>query len=169
MKQELTELINEQINREFFSAYLYLDIANYYLSENLDGFSNWFQIQAQEERDHAMLFIDYMRGNDASVELKEIHAPNVDFSSPKEPLEVAYAHEKSVTNAIHHMYDTAMQVKDFRTMQFLNWFIKEQNEEEKIVKDIREKLSLLGAKKQGLYLLDNELKSRTYTPAETRE
>lgn len=169
MNQEILGQINEQINKEFFSAYLYLDIANYYHEESLDGFANWFQIQAQEERDHAMLFIDYLRNNDAEVVLQEISAPGASYDSAKAPLEVAYAHEKSVTKAIHDLYDKAMQLKDFRTMQYLNWFIKEQNEEEKIIKDIREKLSLLGGKKQGLYLMDNELKTRSYTPPSVQE
>lgn len=165
MHEELSGQMNEQINREFFSAYLYLDVANYYTCENLDGFANWFRIQAMEERDHAMLFIEYMQNNDQEIVLKEISAPGATYDSVKDPLEIAYAHEKSVTNAIHHLYDQAMQLKDFRTMQFLNWFIKEQNEEEKIIKDIRAKLSILGSKKQGIYILNSELQSRTYTQA----
>lgn len=164
MNQIMIDLMNKQINRELFSAYLYLDMANYYINENLDGFANWFQIQEKEERDHAMLFVQYLQDNDAKVILEDIKAPGADYSSIKEPLDMAYAHEKSITKAIHAIYDQAMQDKDFRTMQYLNWFIKEQNEEEKVVKDICNKLSLLGSKKQGIYILNNELKARVYTP-----
>lgn len=163
MHQDMTACINEQLNKEFFSAYLYLDIANYYLSEHLDGFANWFMVQEREEREHAMLFVKYMQDNDVKITLQNINAPTGNYSSVKTPLEMAYAHEKSITTSIHQLYDKAMQLKDFRTMQFLSWFITEQNEEEKIVKDICEKFSLLGAKKENLYLLDNELKSRTFT------
>lgn len=161
----MADCINEQLNKEFFSSYLYLDIANYYLGEHLDGFANWFMVQEKEERDHAMLFVQYMLDNDVKVKLKEIKAPAGEYDSVKAPIEMAYAHEKLVTKSIHAMYEKAMQLKDFRTMEFLNWFIREQTEEEKVVKDLSEKLSLLGGKKQGLYMLDTELKSRTYTPA----
>lgn len=164
MNQTMIDLMNKQINREIFSAYLYLDMANYYIEENLNGFANWFQIQEKEERDHAMLFVQYLQDNEAKVILEDIKAPGAEYSSIKEPLEMAYAHEKAITKAIHAIYDQAMQDKDFRTMQYLNWFIKEQNEEEKIVKDICNKLSLLGSKKQGIYILNNELQARVYTP-----
>lgn len=165
MHQDMTNSINEQLNKEFFSAYLYLDIAGYYLNEHLDGFANWFMVQEQEEREHAMMFVKYMQDNDVKIILHDIKAPAGAYNSPKAPLETAYAHEKSITASIHQLYDKAMQLKDFRTMQFLNWFIKEQNEEEKSVKDICEKFSLLGDKKENLYLLDNELKSRSFSPA----
>ena len=86
LQQEMADMLNKQLNREFFSAYLYLEIANYYSDQGLDGFANWFTIQTQEERDHAMLFRTYLLNNDTHVQLMEIPAPNQSFSNPKMPL-----------------------------------------------------------------------------------
>lgn len=165
MQKELHDLVNQQIQHEFFSAYLYLDIANYYADKNLPGFSHWFEMQAKEEQDHAMLFIQYLRDNGERVVLAEISAPSIDCKTIKEPLEKAYDHEKFITAAIHTIYEKAMAAKDFRLMEYLIWFIREQSEEEKSVKDILDKLCLLGENNAALYMIDTELKARVYTPA----
>lgn len=165
MQKKMVEAINKQIQREFFSAYLYLAISNYYVEEHLDGFANWFQVQAREERDHAMLFVRYLQDNDESVKLFDIQAPAASYASVKEPLQVTYAHEQGVTKAIHDMYEQALQEKDYRTLQFLQWFVEEQGEEEKIARELIERVELIGEAKQGgLFWLDNELKSRAYEP-----
>jgi ferritin len=159
----VSNLLNEQINKEFYSAYLYLDMSNYYIEEGLDGFGNWFKIQAQEERDHAMLFLQYMQNNSEKVSLGEIKSPNISFISYQMPLDESLKHEQYVTASIHNIYDEAFKVKDFRTMQFLDWFIKEQGEEEKNSEDLIKKYSLYGSDAKSLYMLDSELGTRVYS------
>lgn len=163
LNEKVSSLLNEQINKELYSAYLYLDMSNYYIDEGLDGFGNWYKVQAQEERDHAMLFLQYMQNNSEKVTLGEIKAPNVPFAGFKTPLEESLKHERYVTASIHNIYDEAFKVKDFRTMQFLDWFIMEQGEEEKNAEDLIKKYELYGADSKSLYLLDQELGSRVYS------
>ena len=138
MNANVSKLLNEQINKEFYSAYLYLDFANYYAAVGLDGFENWYRVQAQEERDHAMLFYQYLQKK-------------------------ALAHEKLVTASIDAIYAAAYEVRDFRAMQMLDWFIKEQGEEEKNAADLITKMELFGGDSKGLYMLNSELKARVYT------
>ena len=163
MDQKVASLINEQINKEFYSAYLYLDIANYYIDNNLDGFGNWYNIQAQEERDHAMLFVQYLQNNGEKVVLEAIDKPAVEIAGPKEVLDEGLKHEQYVTSLIHTIYDAAYTVKDFRTMQFLDWFVKEQGEEETNAEGLIKKFELFGGDPKGLYMLDNELGARVYS------
>ncbi|MFR3728909.1 ferritin [Lacrimispora sp.] len=160
----IAEKINKQVNFEFYSAYVYLDMSNYYADNNLNGFANWFKIQTQEERDHAMLFMDYLLNNSAKVELGDIKAPQAVYNDFRQPAAEAFEHELKVTEAIHDIYAAAYELKDFRTMQFLDWFVKEQNEEEKNTEDIIKRYDLFGHDAKGLYLLDSELATRVYTP-----
>lgn len=163
MDAKVLELLNDQINKEFYSAYLYLEFSNYYEEEGLDGFENWYYVQAQEERDHAMMFYNYLKDNDEHVELKAIDKPDCDLKNHMDPLEKGFEHEKYVTSLIHNIYDAAYSVKDFRTMQFLDWFISEQREEEKNASDMITKMKLFGGDGKGLYMLNDELKARVYT------
>ncbi len=160
---KVIELLNTQVNKEFYSAYLYLDISNYYADQELNGFSNWYKIQAQEERDHAMLFLQYLQNNGCRVTLDAIDKPDKEFKDFLDPLEVGYEHEQYVTALIHTIYDAASSVKDFRTMQFLDWFVKEQGEEETNADGLIKKYKLFGSDPKGLYMLDNELGARVYT------
>jgi len=153
----------QQINKEFYSAYLYLDFANYFIDIDLDGFGNWYTIQAQEERDHAMLFIKYLQNNGVKVELDAIAKPNLVFENPIDPLLAGYEHEQYVTSLIHDIYDAAYSVKDFRAMQFLDWFVKEQGEEETNADSLIKKYRLYGNDPRSLYLLNQELGARVYT------
>lgn len=164
IKENIIKLLNEQVNKEMFSAYLYLDISNYYIDNGLDGFGNWFKIQAHEEMDHAMLFMQYMQNNGLSVNLTEIAAPNMEHKSYDVPLHEALKHEQFITSSIHDIYDEALQVKDYRTKQFLDWFIMEQGEEEKNVEDLILKFKNFGSDAKGLYLLNTELAARVYAP-----
>ena len=164
IKENIYELLNQQINKEMFSAYLYLSIGNYYIDNGLDGFGNWFNIQAQEEMDHAKLFIKYMQNNGSSVKLGEIAAPNMEYETYEVPLHEALKHEMFITQSIHDIYDEAFQAKDYRTMQFLDWFIMEQGEEEKNVSDLILKYKNFGSDAKGLYLLNTELAARVYAP-----
>ena len=163
LDKKVVELLNEQVNKEFYSAYLYLDFSNYYYDHGLDGFGNWFKIQAQEERDHAMLFIQYLQNNGEQVELKAIDKPEIDKSSPKAILSETLKHEQQVTGLIHNLYDAAQTVKDFRTTQFLDWFVKEQGEEENTADNLVKRYELFGDDPKSLYMLDNELGTRAYS------
>lgn len=162
LKEKISQLLNEQINKEFYSAYLYLDMSNYYIENGLDGFGNWFKVQAQEERDHAMLFIQYLQNNSEKVTLGEINAPDIDFNGYDVPLAESLKHEQFVTASINNIYDEAYQIKDYRTMQFLDWFIKEQGEEEKNAEDLITKYKVFGSDAKGLYMLNQELGTRVY-------
>ena len=163
LDQKVAKLINEQINKELYSAYLYLDFSIYYEDLGLDGFANWYNIQAQEERDHAMLFYQYLQNNNAPVTLEAIPKPDTAFSTLMDPLQAGLAHEEYVTGLIHTIYAAAQEAKDFRTTQFLDWFVKEQGEEEKNAEDLIKKYELFGGDPKSLYMLNSELAARVYT------
>jgi ferritin len=138
-------------------------MANYYTDQSLNGFANWFNIQTQEEYAHAMLFLQYLQLNGESVILEAIDKPSVKFTNHKHPLTAAYDHELLVTRWINEIYAAASELKDFKTMQFLNWFVKEQAEEEKNVDELCKRFDLFGGDARGLYMLDQELAARTFT------
>lgn len=163
LDRKVTELLNQQVNKEFYSAYLYLDFSNYYYDQGLDGFGNWYKIQAQEERDHALLFIQYLQNNGEKVELDAIAKPDVALEHAKTVLAEGLKHERYVTSLIHAIYEAAYSVKDFRTMQFLDWFVKEQGEEETNAENLVKKYELFGDDPKSLYMLDNELGARVYS------
>ena len=163
MDKKVSELLNDQINKELYSAYLYLDMANFYSSKGLDGFANWYEIQAREEQDHAMLIYKYMHNNSQTVTLEAVAKPDKEFKSLMDPLAAAHIHEQYVTGLINAIYAAAQAVNDFRTVQFLDWFVKEQGEEEVNANDMISKMELFGGDARALYLLDNELKSRVYS------
>ena len=162
LNETVRDLLNQQVNKEFYSAYLYLDFSNYFAARGLDGFANWYKIQAQEERDHAMLFYQYLHNNNAAVTLEAIAKPDVALESDMGVLKAGLAHELYVTGLINDIYAAAYQVKDFRTMQFLDWFVKEQGEEEKNAEDLIKKMELYGDDAKGLYMLNSELAARVY-------
>lgn len=164
LNKEVARLLNEQITKEFYSAYFYFDMANYYADHSLNGFENWFFVQMQEERDHALLFRQYLLNNGEVVKLAEIAAPDKTYASFRDPLVMAFEHEQFVTASINNIYDAAYKNKDFRTMQFLDWFIKEQGEEEKNADDNIKKYDLFAGDSKGLYMLDSEMKTRIYNP-----
>ncbi len=163
MNEKVAALINEQINKEFYSAYLYLDFANYYAAVGLDGFENWYRIQAQEERDHAMLFYQYLQNNGETVTFEAISKPEWTRGDNMTPLKKALEHEKYVTSLIDTIYAAAHESHDFRTMQLLDWFVKEQGEEEKNASDMVTKMELFGSDAKGLYMLNTEMKARVYS------
>jgi ferritin len=148
LKKEIVELLNEQINKELFSAYLYLEIANYYGDEGLEGYENWFIRQ-------------HLLNNGHAIKLKAIDDPTRTFNNYKEPLEAALEHERYVTDSIHTIYSLAAELKDYRTMQFLDWFIAEQGEEETNAEENIRNYQLF---EKNLYSLNKELKKREHTP-----
>ena len=163
MNEKVASLLNDQINKEFYSAYLYLDIANFYARKGLDGFSNWYEIQAREEQDHAMLMYQYLHNNDVPVTLEAIAKPDKTFETLMDPLKAGLEHEKYVTSLINTIYAAAQEANDFRTTQFLDWFIKEQGEEEKNSTDLITKMELFGDDARSLYMLNSELAGRVYS------
>ena len=162
LDKKVVELLNNQVNKEFYSAYLYLELSNFYEDKGLAGFANWYRVQAQEERAHAMLFYQYLHNNNEKVKLETIEKPDVELHTLLDPLHTGLKHEYYVTGLIHTLYDAAHSVKDFRTTQFLDWFVKEQGEEETKAHDLITRMELSGSDPKSLYMLDTELKARVY-------
>ncbi|MBR5145645.1 MAG: ferritin [Clostridia bacterium] len=160
MDKKVYQLLNDQINKELYSAYLYLDMANYLGELGLDGFAHWYELQAGEEQEHALKIRKYLIENDAKVELLAIAKPDKAFDGILSVLEAGYEHEQYVTSLINDIYDAAMSVKDWRTAQFLDWFVKEQLEEEESARDLITKFNLFGKDSAGLYELNKELGKR---------
>ena len=165
LNEKVASLINEQVNKEFYSAYLYLDFANHYANAGLDGFAHWYEVQAQEERDHAMMMRRYLLDNGRPVVFAAIEKPDKNYPNNTAPLEAGFEHEQYVTSLINAIYAEAFAANDFKTMQFLDWFVKEQGEEEKNAEDLLKKMKLFGNDAKGLYLLDKELAARVYAPS----
>ena len=163
MNEKVAYLLNDQINKEFYSAYLYLDMANFYSQKGLDGFANWYEIQAKEEQDHAMLMYQYLQNNGEKVTLEAIGKPDKTFNTLMDPLKAGLEHEKYVTSLINTIYAAAKEVNDYRTTQFLDWFVKEQGEEVKNSMDLITKMELFGDDSRSLYLLNSELAARVYS------
>ena len=163
LNTKVSELLNQQINKELYSDYLYLDFSNYFSEKGLDGFANWYMIQAQEERDHAMLFYKYLQNNSETVTLEAVAKPDKKLENSLDVLKAGLEHEKYVTSLINDIYAAAYEEKDFRTMQFLDWFVKEQGEEETNASDLISKMELFGSDPKGLYMLNSELGARVYS------
>ena len=164
MNDKIKNLLNQQINKEFYSAYLYLDISNFYDELDLDGYANYYMVQAQEERDHALLFMQYMQSNGLKVTLDAIDKPNNDYASILAPLEIAAEHERYVTSLINDICYACHEDKDYRTLKFLDWFIDEQREEEDNADKMVNRYKLFGSDPKGLYSLDQEYAARVYAP-----
>jgi len=164
INERLEKLLNEQIQKEFYSAYFYLSMEAYLRSLNLDGFANFFRVQIQEERDHAMLFFNYVNHVGGNVKLETIPAPKFDFNSPSEVFELALNHEFTVTASIYNLVNAALEDKDHKTNTFLQWFVTEQAEEESNMEGYLKKLQLVGNDGRGILMLDQELAARVYTP-----
>ena len=165
LEKKVADLLVDQVNKEFYSAYLYMDFANYYADEGLDGFRNWYEVQAKEERDHALMIRTYLIDNGVRVTFDAIAQPDKTFKTHMDPLVAGLEHERYVTSLITAIYNAASDAKDYKTMQFLDWFVKEQGEEEKNADDLIKKMKLFGGDAKGLYMLNQELAARVYTPS----
>ncbi|MGM9960914.1 MAG: ferritin [Allobaculum sp.] len=163
MNEKVSALLNDQINKEMYSAYLYLDLSSYYTSKGLDGFAKWYDVQAQEEMTHARMMYQYLHDNDVRPELLAIAKPDKEITNVKDPVLIGLEHEKYVTSLINNIYAVAKEVNDFRTLEFLSYFVKEQGEEEKNATDLVNKMELFGSDPRSLYLLDQELGARVFT------
>ena len=164
ISKKLQNAINKQINKELYSEYLYLSMAAYLESIGLEGFANFFKIQVQEERFHAMKFFDYVNERGGRVILEAIDRPQIEFKSPVEIFEIAYNHEQYVTKLINELMEVAIKENDHAAKSFLNWYIDEQVEEEASMNKILNQLKMIGGKGQGMLMLDRELAARTFTP-----
>jgi ferritin len=160
IEQKMAEAINDQIQAELFSSYLYLAMAADFESKNLKGMARWMRKQAAEEQVHGMKFFDYLVERGGRVELKAIEQPQAEWSNPREAFEAAYVHEQKVTARIWKLADQAGAAKDHATSSLLKWFVDEQVEEEASVSEIVEKLKMIGDKTPGLMFLDKELGAR---------
>ena len=162
INEKVAKVLTEQINKEFFSAYLYLSMSAYFSDLGLLGFANWMRVQFQEEKAHAMLMYDFLINRGEKVILRAIEAPKNTWQNPLELMQEALAHEVYVTGLINNIITVAEEVKDRATMSYFNWFIDEQVEEEANAQDIISKLKLIGDDKSALYLLDKDLSTRVF-------
>ena len=162
LEKRVKDLIVDQVNKELYSAYLYLDFANYYDANHLDGFVNWYTIQAKEEMDHAMLFYNYLHKNDEHVVLSAIGKPDKEFTDYLGPVKAGLEHEKYVTSLIENINRVANECNDKETMRILKWFLDEQEEEEENASDLIAKTEFALENPNGIPVLNNELKKRKY-------
>ncbi len=160
LDKKVADLLNGQVNEEFFSAYLYLEMSNYFNDRGLDGFAHWFRAQAEEEKSHAMKIICYLQQESMKVELRLIAQPELNCACISDVLMEALSHEESVTSRIHNIYGEASRLRDYRTMEFLDWFVREQAEEEDQARHLVVQHQLFSGDVSGLYLLDQELAKR---------
>ncbi|HBT50807.1 MAG TPA: ferritin [Petrotoga sp.] len=160
LEDKMLNALNEQINKEIFSAYLYYSMAAYFDSINLEGFANWMKAQAKEELTHAHKLYDYIYDKDGVVELGSIEKPKKGWGSPLEAFNDAYEHELSVTQSIDKLVDLAIELNDHATQSFLQWFVNEQIEEEANTKKIVDTLKMIGENKTALFMFNSQLGSR---------
>ncbi len=164
MNEKVLAALNEQFTRELFSSNLYLAMSSYFSEKNLNGFANWMRVQAKEEMDHAMLIYDYIIQRGAKAVISSIEKPKHEWESTLDVISDTLVHEKYITQSINELNGLAIQEMDYATTNFLQWFIKEQVEEEANVSDLKARLELSNNHHGPLFMLDNELKARVYVP-----
>jgi ferritin len=160
ISKTMQDAINEQINKEFYSSYLYLAMAAYFEDKNLPGFAHWMRLQAEEEREHAMKFFNYLVDRGSRPVLKSIATPPAEWKSSLEVFQEVQKHEAHVTASINALYELALQEKDYPTQVLLHWFIQEQVEEEKNAAEIVQQLELIEAHGTAVLMLDHRLAKR---------
>lgn len=163
LKKKMLKGMNDQINAEMFSAYLYLSMENYFQSISLRGFAAWMRVQAQEEMTHAMKFYDFIHERGGKVSLEAIAKPEANWESPLAAFEAVLAHEQHVTSLINDLVDLAIGEKDHATNIFLQWFVSEQVEEEASAGEVVDRLRLIKDNPSGLFMMDAELGKRVFT------
>jgi ferritin len=164
LKDDLSKALNDQLNFELYSAHVYLAIAAYCSGESLDGFANFFMVQAEEEKFHAMKLYKYLNDRGKRVTMSGMETPNNEYGSTLEAFEHAYEHEQEVTRRIYHLSDLAMNDREHATIQFLKWFIDEQVEEESMFDSIISKLKRIDKDSNAFFMMDAEFAQRTFTP-----
>jgi ferritin len=154
---KIESALNEQINHELASAYLYLSMAAHFEAENLPGSAKWMRRQAKEEQAHAMKIFDYVNDRDGRVRLQAVAQPPVEFGSTIEVWERTLTHEQKVSSLIHALYALAMEAKDYPTQALMQWFVTEQVEEEKTARTTLEQVRKIGAATSAIFFLDRHL------------
>ncbi len=162
ISEKMEKAFNDQINKELFSEYLYLSMQAYFERMNLTGFTNWMTVQVQEEHAHAMGMFNYLHERGGKVELMAIDKPQTDWNSPLDVFKNVLEHEQYVTSRINALMDVAEEEKDRAALSFLDWYLKEQVEEENSVGAVLAKLELIGDDRHALLLLDKDLEARTF-------
>ena len=163
ISKSMIDAMNDQINAETYSAYLYLAMAAYFRDQALDGFATWMEVQAQEELTHAMKFYGQVSEREGRVILDAIDKPQAEWDSPLAAFEAAYEHEQKVSGMINDLVALARSEKDYASEVFLQWFVNEQVEEEASAKAVVDRLKLMGDSGQGLFMMDREMGQRTFT------
>jgi ferritin len=164
LNTKMEKALNDQLNAEMYSSYLYLSMAAYFQSINLSGFATWMRVQTQEEMVHAMKFYDFINERGGRVNLGQIEGPPAEWESPLAAFEAALEHEQKVTGLINSLMDLALEGRDHATQIFLQWFVTEQVEEEDSANEVIQKIKLMGDAQGGLFMIDRELGQRTFTP-----
>ncbi len=160
LSPKMEQALNDQINAEFFSAYLYLSMSAYFVATNFDGFANWMRIQYEEETQHALKIYDYINDRRGTVVLQAIEKPQTEWDSPLEVFEASFKHEQFVTGRINALVALAREEKDPATESFLKWFVDEQVEEETSVDAVVQDMKRVQDFPAGMFLLDRELGQR---------
>ena len=158
--KKIASALNQQIQSEFYSAYLYLSMSAYCQEIHLEGFAHWLQVQSKEEIDHAMRLYNYLNNRGGRVILLAIDRPPESFKSPRRMFEQILKHEQAISKAVHKLYKLAQDERDYATEVELQWFIKEQVEEEKTANDILNRLNMVGDQPAALLMMDHQLGSR---------
>ena len=169
ISKKLIKAINEQINKELFSEYLYISMQAWFANQNLDGRAAWMDAQGKEERFHAMKFFNYLIERGGKVELKAIATPTVEFDNPLKAFKMALEHEQFITKSINELMDLAIKENDHATRSFLQWYVDEQVEEEASVDKIVNMLKMVGENGHGIMMIDRELGQRTFSAPATEE
>ena len=164
LSEKMEKALNEQLNAEMYSAYLYLSMSAHFKGISLNGFANWMMVQAQEEMEHAMKFYNFIQERGGTVTLKSIDGPPTSWNSPLAVFEAVLEHEQKVTGLINDLVDLAIAEKDHASNIFLQWFVTEQVEEEDNASEAINQTKMVKEDKSGLFMLDRELGQRTYTP-----
>ena len=162
LKEEMAKALNEQVNKELYSSYLYLAMAAYCSDKGLGGFANWLEVQAKEELTHAMKIYHYINERGGRSVLKAIDIPPKDFDGVTHIFKETLKHEQFVTSCINELVDLSLKLKDHATNSFLQWFVNEQVEEEANAQEILDQLSLIGDEGRGLFMLNKELGTRVF-------
>lgn len=163
LTNKVQDALNAQINAELWSAYLYLSMAMHFQAEGRAGVANWFNIQFKEEQAHAQILMNYVNQRGGRVVLAPIAAVPTSWDSILDAFKATLEHERKVTGLINDLFSLAEQEKDYATRDRLQWFVSEQVEEEDNCRTLIDKFSLVGDNGMGIYMLDNELATRTYT------
>lgn len=163
ISKKVQQAFNSQLNEELFSSYLYLSMVAHFEAKNLKGFAHWFRIQSQEEYGHALKFFNFILQKGGKVSLTQVATPKTEWNSIAEVFNDTLKHEQKITDLINKLVEVSMEEKDYAAHTFLQWFVTEQVEEEANVEEIIQKIEMIGDNKSGLFLLDNELGSRSVT------